>query len=63
VEEDKAEVFANLIVDFAYVEVRAKKDRVLNAKVERMKELLVKFCPAMNDELWDKVRKLKRADK
>ncbi len=62
VEEDKAEVFANLIVDLEYVEDRAKKDRVLDAKVERMKELLVKFCPEMNDKFWEKVRKMKRAE-
>jgi hypothetical protein len=63
VEEDKAEVFANLIVDLEYVKDRAKKDRVLNAKVERMKELLAKFCPEISDKFWEKIRKMKRADK
>lgn len=63
VEEDKAEVFANLIVDHAYVEDVAMKDRVLNSKVKRMKELLAKFCPEMNDKVWEKVRTMKRADK
>jgi hypothetical protein len=63
VEEDKAEVFANLLVDPAYVEDRAKKDRVLRAKVERMKELLAQFCPAVNETFWEKVRAAKRADR
>jgi hypothetical protein len=63
VEEDKAEVFANLIVDYAYVADRAKKDRVLNAKVERMKELLAKFCPDINDRFWEKVRTTERPGK
>jgi Putative zinc-binding metallo-peptidase len=63
VEEDKAEVFANLIIDSEYVENRAKKDRVLNAKVERMKELLVTFCPEVNDKFWEKAAKVKRAEK
>jgi hypothetical protein len=63
VEEDKAEVFANLIVDPKYVEGRVKKDRVLKAKVERMKELLVKFCPDVNDRFWEKVGKVKRGEK
>jgi hypothetical protein len=63
VEEDKAEVFANLMVDFKYVQNRAKKDRVLGTKVDRMKELLAKFCPEMNDKFWEKVEKTKRAEK
>lgn len=63
VEEDKAEVFANLIVDREYVEDRARNDRVLGAKVERMKELLARFCPEMNDQFWQKIRKVKRLGK
>jgi hypothetical protein len=62
VEEDKAEIFAHLIVDPAHVEERAKKDRVIKAKVDRMKEVLVSFCPDMNDEFWKKARALKRAE-
>ena len=62
VNEDKAEVFANLIVDPAYVEGRARKDRVLKAKVERMRVLLVSFCPDMKEEFWERVRKTKRFD-
>jgi hypothetical protein len=63
VEEDKAEVFANLVVDLAYVEDRALTDRVLRAKVARMKELLAAFCPEMDGRFWEKVRRMKRADK
>jgi hypothetical protein len=62
VEEDKAEVFANLIVDPAYVEDRAKKDRVLEAKVTRMRDLMASFCPDVNDAFWEKVRTMKRTD-
>jgi hypothetical protein len=62
VEEDKAETFANLIVDPAHVEGRAAKDRVLHAKVERMRELLARFCPEMNDTFWENVRAMKRTD-
>jgi hypothetical protein len=60
VEEDKAEVFANLIVDFAYVERRARKENVLRAKAERMRELLAAFCPDVNDAFWKTVRYTKR---
>lgn len=62
VEEDKAEFFANMIVDHKYVESRARKDRVINAKLERMKELLVEFCPEMNEMFWEKVRTVKSPD-
>ncbi len=63
VEEDKAEMFANLIVDPDYVESRADADRVIHAKVERMRELLARFCPELNDKFWDTVRQTKRVDK
>jgi hypothetical protein len=60
VEEDKAEMFAHLLVDFGYVEKRARKEKVLRAKAERMRELLAAFCPEMNDAFWETVRKTKR---
>lgn len=60
VEEDKAEVFANLIIEPAYVEDRAKTDPVLKAKIQRMKELLIKFCPEMKDAFWEKVKEIQR---
>lgn len=63
VEEDKAELFANLIVETAYVEGRAKEDRILAAKVEGMRELLSKFCPEMDGSFWQAARKMKRADR
>ena len=60
VEEDKAEVFANLIVDPAYVAQRTKDDRVLGAKVQALKKLLVKFCPEVNTAFWSKAAAVKR---
>jgi len=63
VEEDKAEMFANLIVDPEYVDNRAAADRVILAKVFCMKENLARFCPQMNDAFWEKVRLTKRFDK
>jgi len=60
VEEDKAELFANLIVDPAYVERRIKTDTVLGAKVKLMMELLRSFCSDLNDQFWKKVRHLDR---
>jgi hypothetical protein len=62
VEEDKAEVFAHLIVNAARVEEQAKKDRVLQTKVGRMKELMAAFCADVNADFWGKARRLKRDD-
>ncbi len=56
VEEDKAEMFCNLIVNPAYVEKRADSDPVLSAKVARMKRLLHDFCPAIDETFWRKAR-------
>lgn len=55
VEEDKAEMFANLIVDHAYVEGRIRKDAVLGEKVKLLQKLLLGFCPDMNGEFWKKI--------
>lgn len=63
VEEDKAEVFAGLLVDSVYVENRVKRDRVLKAKVERMREFLATFCPEMSDNFWRKIGKTQRSEK
>lgn len=57
VEEDKAEVFANLIVDHAYVGGRVGKDAVLREKVKLLQRLLLRFCPDMNGEFWEGVRR------
>ncbi len=56
----KAEVFASMVVEPDYVAKRIRTDRVLKAKVTRMRELLIAFCPEINDEFWDKVAKVKR---
>ena len=60
VEEDKAEVFANLIVDNAYVENKIKNDAVLRVKVKMMQQLLRSFCPDVNAAFWKRVRLMKR---
>jgi len=61
VEEDKAELFANLIVEPSYIETRIKKDKVLETKVNRMKKLLADFTPEMNDPFWSKVNATRRS--
>ena len=50
--EDKAEVFTHLIVDYKGTERLALTDRILRAKVQRMKELLRSFSREFNDDFW-----------
>lgn len=60
VEEDKAELFANMIVRAKTVERRAESDPVLQTKCDRMRELLHQFCPELDDRFWSAAKKLKR---
>jgi len=52
IQEDKAEVFAHMIREYAAVERRAKDDEILRKKVAYMKELLANFCPEINATFW-----------
>ncbi|MBA4030250.1 MAG: hypothetical protein C0478_05060 [Planctomyces sp.] len=60
VEEDKAEVFANLIVDGEYIKERIPQDTILGNKVRRMKAQLEIFCPEVNASFWERVGSVKR---
>jgi hypothetical protein len=60
VEEDKAEVFAHMMVNVHAVEERAKKDGVIRAKIQQMSELLQIFCPQVDTQFWDRVGKVER---
>jgi hypothetical protein len=61
VEEDKAEVFANMVVSYGLVEERMKKDAVIKAKAEHMTDFLKTFVPKMDSSFWDKAKKLERS--
>jgi hypothetical protein len=63
VEEDKAELFAHMIVEPKLVAARAEKDKYIRAKVERMKELLAEFTPKMDEAFWAAVEKAERPEK
>ena len=60
VEEDKAEVFAHMMVEPKAVAARLEKDKYVRAKVERMRELLSAFSAQMDDDFWAAVEKAKR---
>jgi hypothetical protein len=57
VEEDKAEVFAFLMVEPEAVLRRAEGDPVLRAKVGRLREIVSQFCPETGDPFWRPARK------
>lgn len=63
VEEDKAEMFANLIVVPTRVEKLATSDPVIRSKVVSMKRLLEEFCPDMSDAFWERVTGAQRSPK
>jgi hypothetical protein len=56
VEEDKAEFFANLLVEPEHVQKRAESDAVLKSKVELLRAQLADFCPEMNADFWKKTQ-------
>jgi hypothetical protein len=60
IEEDKAEVFANLIVESGYMESRAMRDPVIRAKICRIKEFVVAFCPEADERFWERATIFKR---
>jgi hypothetical protein len=61
VEEDKAEVFAHMIVSHVAVASQAKEDPIVCAKTMRMTKLLHDFCPQMDESFWLQFRKGGRA--
>lgn len=56
VEEDKAEVFANMIVEPRHVADKTRKDPVFDNKVHAMKELLSSFCVQMDKQFWERAQ-------
>lgn len=57
VEEDKAEIYSNLMVRTKTVYARAEKDKILAKKVERMKKLLKTFSSDIDDKFWEALPK------
>lgn len=58
--EDKAEVFAHLIVSAARVNKQCRDDPYLQAKVRAMKLRLAAFCPEIDNQFWDSATNLAR---
>lgn len=62
VEEDKAELFAHMIVDGEFVANRAKVDLVLEKKIEMLKKRLNEFDSSMGDSFWKNIPGWKPVD-
>lgn len=58
VEEDRAEMFANMMIDYGRVKERTEwDDPILEAKFLQTKVFLHKFCPSFNDAFWIRISK------
>jgi len=57
VEEDKAEIFANLMVNDLKTRLLLKDDEILRAKVRRLKDTLALFCRPCGEDFWARVVK------
>jgi hypothetical protein len=62
VEEDKTEMYAYMVVEINTVEKRATSDKVIQSKMQRIRELLEKYCSKMDKSFWDEARKLNRSE-
>ncbi len=62
VEEDKAELFAHMMVEPKVVAARVEKDKYIRMKVERMQELLTAFSPKMDRHFWATIEKVHRPE-
>jgi hypothetical protein len=58
--EDKAEVFAHLIVNGSSVAERAECDPYVGAKVIAIKRTLAEFSPAIGERFWDAAQRVER---
>jgi hypothetical protein len=63
VEEDKAEIFACMVVVGSTVQERAHTDAIIRAKSRRMREFLKSFCSEVDDSFWEAAAKVERLKK
>jgi len=62
VEEDKAEVFAHMMVEPKLIAARVEKDKYIRVKVERMTELVAAFSPKADEKFWKAVENVERPE-
>jgi len=60
VEEDKAEMFAYMVVNGKQMEQWGKTDAIIEAKRKQMMKIVEDFCPDMNDDFWARMKQIPR---
>lgn len=60
--EDKAEIFAHMIVNDGTLAALLAKDSVVAAKVDVMEKILLDVSPRFDEEFWSRVRAVRRAE-
>jgi len=60
VEEDKAEIYSNLIVHGKQMDQFAARDPIIRAKIARLKAEFARFCPEITDAFWTAGRAIDR---
>jgi hypothetical protein len=58
--EDKAEIFAHMVMDRKRVEQRGMTDGIIKGKMQKMQELLRRFCPQLDAQFWNMAGQVKR---
>ena len=58
--EDKAEVFAYMVVDPQYMAERAMRDDIIRKKMHTMTTRLREFCPQLDDQFWERAGAVER---
>jgi hypothetical protein len=61
VEEDKAVIYANMVVNTSMIQKRIQTDPTIKLKVNRIKDLLKLFDSSFNAQFWLKAAKVERS--
>jgi len=59
VQEDKAEIFSHMIIQYEKLEQLSRTDVFLRKKIDRMKDLLRAFSPEFDQGFWEERLKAK----
>jgi hypothetical protein len=58
--EDKAEIFAYMVVAGQYMEERAMRNEIIRKKMQKMQARLQAFCPQLHVQFWDQAGEVER---
>jgi hypothetical protein len=58
--DDKADMFAYMMVLYRYVDTRARPDLVIRSKMALIKRRMLKFSPEFDELVWQRIARIKR---